>query len=397
MIAIFMILLVDTLAITLVLPLMPFYAERLGATPEVIGLVFASYSFCQMIAGPILGQLSDRIGRKPLLIISQVGSFLGFVLLGLGNSLWLVFASRIIDGLTAGNVSLAYAAVSDVTEPHERSQAFGWLGMALSLGFLVGPALGGFLATYDLRYAAGGAIFFSLVSIGTTIVYFPAKSSPSEPQPRRTFQEWLRQYLEPWQRPSLRPLLQEYGIFCLISALYLTGIATFSQQRFQSLGLSFSPSLISYLFAYGGLLSMLIQGYLFGRFASRWGERPLIIIGFAISCAGLITLYFAQGIALLVVTHTLLIAGIGFLRPGLMGLISKQAGAFEQGAVLGLSQSTNSIAQIGGPLIANSLISQHWLAAYALGTGGVALLGLTSSVWQRSPISPSSPTTSKET
>ena len=151
---IFLIVMVDVLGLTIILPLLPFYAERLGASPTVVGLLVSTYAACQLIAGPVLGQMSDRTGRRPLLLVSQMGTFVGFLILawaGYKGLLWMVFLSRVIDGLTAGNLSLAQAYISDVTRPEERAKSFGMIGVAFGVGFLIGPAISGFLSMYQLR------------------------------------------------------------------------------------------------------------------------------------------------------------------------------------------------------------------------------------------------------
>ena len=145
MLPIFLIVMVDVLGLTIILPLLPFYAERLGASPTVVGLLVSTYAACQLVAGPVLGQMSDRVGRRPLLLVSQMGTFIGFLMLAWAGSaglLWMVFLSRVVDGLTAGNLSLAQAYISDVTVPEERAKSFGVIGVAFGIGFTFGPILG---------------------------------------------------------------------------------------------------------------------------------------------------------------------------------------------------------------------------------------------------------------
>ena len=166
---IFLIVMVDVLGLTIILPLLPFYAERLGASPTVVGLLVATYAACQLIAGPLLGQMSDRTGRRPLLLVSQMGTFIGFLMLawaGYVGLLWMVFLSRVIDGLTAGNLSLAQAYISDVTRPEERAKSFGMIGVAFGVGFLIGPAISGFLSVYSYEYPvfAAAALSFTQYS-----------------------------------------------------------------------------------------------------------------------------------------------------------------------------------------------------------------------------------------
>src|SRR5438874_1403904 len=175
LLSIFLIILVYILGLTIIIPLLPFYAESLGATPFVVGLLISSYAACQLIAGPILGQISDRIGRKPVLLLSQCGTFLGFVLLALSHSLIPVFISRIIDGLTAGNISVAQAYIADVTEESKRTQSFALIGIAFGVGFLFGPAISGFLAGYSAVYPIVLAACLSATSIVATTFLLPSK------------------------------------------------------------------------------------------------------------------------------------------------------------------------------------------------------------------------------
>ena len=136
---------VDVLAMAIIFPLLPFYAEHLGATPTQVGLLVSTFAVCQLIGGPMLGRLSDLTGRKPLLIVSQIGTLIGFFILAYGRSLPLIFLSRVIDGFTAGNISLAQAYIADITKPEERTKSFAVIGIAFGFGFLIGPAIGGFL------------------------------------------------------------------------------------------------------------------------------------------------------------------------------------------------------------------------------------------------------------
>src|SRR3954468_23760045 len=180
LVSIFLIILVDILGLTIILPLLPFYAESLGASPFVVGLLISSYAACQLIAGPILGQISDRIGRKPVLLLSQCGTFAGFVLLALSHSLIPVFISRIIDGLTAGNISVAQAYIADVTEESKRTQSFALIGIAFGMGFLLGPAVSGFLVGYAPVYPIVLAAALSFTSILATLILLPGKTKTAE-------------------------------------------------------------------------------------------------------------------------------------------------------------------------------------------------------------------------
>src|ERR1041385_6008649 len=172
--SIFLIVLVDVMGLTIILPLLPFYAESLGAAPAVVGLIVSTYAFCQLIAGPPLGRLSDRVGRRPVLLVSQMGTFAGFLIVAGANALWMVFLARIIDGLTAGNLTVAQAYISDVTEPEKRAKSFGIIGIAFGVGFLFGPAVSGYLAQFSNTYPILLAAGLSFTSIICTYFLLPA-------------------------------------------------------------------------------------------------------------------------------------------------------------------------------------------------------------------------------
>jgi MFS family permease len=377
---IFLIVLVDILGLTIILPLLPFYAEHLGASASVVGLLISSYAFCQLIAGPILGRLSDQMGRKPLLIVSQMGTLVGFLILAFSNTLWLVFLSRIIDGATAGNLSLAQAYIADVTEPENRAKSFGVIGVAFGIGFLIGPATSGYLSQFGLVWPILAAAFLSALSIVCTTTLLP-KAEPhkgdGETGPggkRLSVLEW-RAYAQYFERPGLGSLLWQFAFFAFSFALFISGFALYAQRRYTWQGHPFGAKEVGYIFAYVGFLGLILQGGLIGRLVKWLGEKTLVWTGFGVS---------AVGYALLAWTHTvggLLAASTvnsysGVLRPAVTSLITQQAGKREQGVVLGLTQSITSISQIIAPVIAGALIDAHQLGAWALTTAGVAFIGM---------------------
>src|SRR6202142_3552114 len=174
---IFLIVAVDVLGLTIMIPLLPFYAKKLGAGRSQVGWRVGVYALCQLFSGPLLGRMSDHIGRKPLLIVSQIGTLIGFLITAFAGTLWVVFLGRIIDGATAGNLSLAQAYISDVTKPEERAKSFGVIGIAFGLGFLIGPAISGFLSQFDYRYPMFAAALMSFCSIMATTFLLPSAST----------------------------------------------------------------------------------------------------------------------------------------------------------------------------------------------------------------------------
>src|SRR6058998_1063639 len=208
---IFLIVLVDVLGLTIIIPVLPFYAESFGATPAVVGLIVATYAFCQLIAGPPLGRLSDRVGRRPVLLVSQMGTFAGFLILAFSRALWMVFLARIIDGLTAGNLTVAQAYISDVTEPENRAKSFGIIGIAFGLGFLVGPAASGYLAQFSHTYPILAAAGLSFTSIMATYFLLPAVSPHIRPAHEQA-PNW-RAYRDAFRDTQLGPMLWQFLAF----------------------------------------------------------------------------------------------------------------------------------------------------------------------------------------
>jgi DHA1 family tetracycline resistance protein-like MFS transporter len=373
---IFLVVAVDILGLTLVLPLLPFYAERFGATPQVVGLLVTTYALCQLVAGPFLGQLSDRYGRRRLLIVSQLGTLIGFGILGAANTLWVIFLSRVIDGITAGNLSLAQAYISDVTEPKDRSKAFGIIGIAFGLGFLIGPAISGFLAQYGYRYPVYLACVLSFTSIMATTFYLPEikihheagaeGSAPVAPGGKRlTLLNWA-EYVRFFKRPHLGSLLTEFFCFSMAFATFISGFALFAERRYTTHGLPFGVREVGYLYAYSGFLGIIIQGGLLGRLVKRFGDTKLVVVGFLSVAIGYAFLSQTYMLPALLVASTISSFGTGVLRPTLTSLITQSVGRHEQGIVLGLNQSLMSVAQIVAPIVSGFLIGRGDLSTWGL-------------------------------
>jgi DHA1 family tetracycline resistance protein-like MFS transporter len=370
LLAIFLIVSVDVLGLTIILPLLPFYAEKLGATPAVVGLLVSTYALCQLIAGPILGRMSDRTGRRPLLLVSQLGTFIGFLILAYSKVLWLVFLSRVIDGATAGNLSLAQAYISDVTEPENRAKSFALIGIAFGMGFLAGPAISGFLSQYSYQYPIFAAAALSATSILCTYFLLPSSipartSEDGGPARRFTVLDW-GSYLRYFRTPGIAPLLWQFLAFALTFSLFMTGFPLFAERRFVWQGHPFGPKQVGYVYAYLGFLGVILQGGLMGRLVKMFGEINLVRAGFFFAMVGLAVLGFTYGIPLLLVVSAAASLGTGMNRPALTSLITQRAARSEQGVVLGLTQSLNSISQICAPALAGLLIDHSLLATWAL-------------------------------
>lgn len=385
---IFLIVLVDVLGMTIILPLLPFYAEHLGASATVVGALISSYAFCQLIAGPVLGRMSDSMGRKPLLIVSQIGTFIGFLILAFANSLALVFLSRVIDGITAGNLSLAQAYIADVTTPENRARSFGVIGVAFGIGFLIGPGLSAFLAQYGYMWPILAAACLSALSILCTVTLLPAGGPHLIPEgegdagpggKRLSVLDW-KSYGQYFARPALGRLLWQFFFFAFSFSFFVSGFALYAERRFTWHGHAFGATEVGYVFTYVGFLGVILQGGLIGRLVKWMGERKLVWTGFAANIVAYALLAWTRTLGQLLGAATISSYGNGVIRPAVTALITHQAGKREQGVVLGLTQSLTSVSQIVAPLIAGALIDREWLAVWALAMAAVAFCGTIASL-----------------
>src|SRR5215469_11886368 len=364
------------------IPLLPFYAEKMGASPTEVGLLIGVYAACQLVSGPLLGRASDYTGRKPLLLLSQCGTLLGFLVMAFAPSLWVVFLARAIDGSTAGNLSLAQAYISDVTKPEERAKSFGIIGIAFGMGFLIGPAISGFLAKFDYRDPIFAAAALSATSILTTYLLLPggspaaaAAGAASGPGGRRlSLLEWGA-YAEYFRRPPLARRLWEFLSFAFSFAMFTAGLPLFAERRLVWNGKPFGPVQLGYIWAFAGFLGLFLQGPALGKLVKRFGERRLNRVGFAGYAAGYAILAFSHSVPVLIAAT--IVTSIGTLvRPTLTSLITQEASREEQGVVLGLTQSLTSVAQILAPVLGGYMIERGVLTGWGLAASAFAVVGL---------------------
>jgi len=387
--AIALVVAVDVLGLTIIIPFLPFYAQSFGATPFVVGALISTYALFQLVSGPILGSLSDRFGRRPVLLFSQIGTFLGFLMLAHSQALWMVFLSRIIDGSTAGNISVAQAYIADVTKPEDRAKAFAIVGIAFGFGFLVGPAISGVLADYGPVYPVYAAAALSLTSILMT--FFVLKEPPvhaeSKSERKLSIFQW-GEYARQFRNPAVGTFLLQFLAFHFSFSLFFSGFPLFAERRFLNDGVPYGPREVGYLYAYSGFLGMMIQGGLIARAVRKFGEIKVVIFAFAASALGYAILGASFHLPVLLLASTVSAFGHGALRPALTALVSRQAGARNQGMILGLTQSLNSISQIVAPLIAGYLIGHGWLSVWALTSSVISIWGLSLILRARTAVQP---------
>ena len=381
LLAIFLIVAVDVLGLTIMIPLLPFYAETMGASATQVGWLIGIYAACQLFSGPLLGRLSDHTGRKPLLLVSQAGTFVGFIITAFAPSLWVLFVARAIDGCTAGNLSLAQAYISDVTKPEDRAKSFGVIGIAFGLGFLFGPAISGLLAKYDYRYPIFAAAALSATSILTTYLLLPAvqpaiaaKGSSGPGGKRLSLVQWGA-YAEYFRQPALASKLWQFFCFAFGFAMFVAGMPLVLERRLTWAGKPFGPEQVGYTWAFAGLLGVCLQGPALGRLVKRFGERALNRSGFMGYAVGYAILAFCYSIPMLALATIVTSIG-GLVRPTLTSLITQATPREDQGVVLGLTQSLNSVALIIAPPLGGFLIEHGWLTVWGLTASAAAFIGL---------------------
>jgi MFS transporter, DHA1 family, tetracycline resistance protein len=364
LIPIFIVVFVDILGFSIILPLLPFYASQVNAADSSVGPLIASYSLCQFIAAPILGNLSDTWGRRPVLLYSQFGSFVGFILLGLAMHLphplaWL-FAGRMIDGLSGGNLTVAQAYISDVTEPRERAKVFGMIiGVSFGLGFTIGPGLGAEIADrfgYDI--SAYLAAFFSLTSIIATFRLLPETQRLQHDESRPRGLAMYTRVIDYLRTAELRPLLAVFFFLSLPFTIYTTMFALFAKNQ-----LGFNQKQAGYFLALVGLLGVVWQGGLIGPIVRRFGEYRSLMIGLVASAAGL---YYVVAVDVwwkLIFVAILFSFGHSVSRPSLTSLIAQAAPPNRRGGVFGAMTSIESVTRIIGPVLGGWIITVQpgWL------------------------------------
>ncbi len=380
LVAIFLVVFIDLLGFSFILPLLPYYAATFGASPFVVGLLTASYAAAQFLGAPVLGRLSDRFGRKPILIISIAGTFLGFLLLGVANTLWVLFVSRILDGLTGGNISVAQAYISDVTDASNRAKGLGMIGAAFGLGFIFGPALGGFLSQWGYTLPAFVAAGLSLINMALITLWLPESLTPQKrielaagpTRPPFTIQAMLQSL----RRPIIGPLLHTRFFFGLAFSMFQTIFALYAQYRF-----NLTVEQTAYILTYVGVLSVLTQGVLIGRLTKRFPENTLILLSTAVMALSLLGWAFSPSVlTLLIILLPTAVSG-GVLNTVINSAATKAVAPSEIGGILGISSSLESITRVIAPSLGGLMLGR--LGTSAPGIFGFAILALlVSYIWR---------------
>ncbi|MEC9281235.1 MAG: MFS transporter [Bdellovibrionota bacterium] len=351
---IFLIVFMDLVGFGMIIPLSTYLAKDLGATPLEIGLLMTIYSLMQFLFSPFWGKLSDRVGRRPILLLSLFGSSLSFLFYAYSTELWMLYASRALAGIFGANISTAMAYIADVTDKDSRSKGMGLIGAAFGMGFVFGPFIGGVFG--DIGKSLGseapfGLNFSALIASGICFInfFFAIKILKESLTPE------MRQNL-PKRTSRLKQVTKFVGKPLLGSLLFTTLLSTVAMAHMESTMFLFvkerfewSLSFASYGFAYIGLMMVFTQGYLIRKWMPKYGERKLLVIGLIMAVIGMAGISFTTGVWSMLVVQSILALGYGLLNPSLLGSISLSGEANEQGQLMGVNQSMSALGRIIGP------------------------------------------------
>ena len=393
---------IELLGYSLFLPLLPYYAGSLGASPSLIGLLIASNAVAQLLAAPLIGRLSDTWGRRPMLLISIVGTAISFSVLALVEPLgrwtaaltsggmtvssaalvWL-FVSRLLDGLVGGNVSLARAYIADITDEKNRAKGLGLIGAAFGTGFIIGPAVGGTLSNWPAatelaqvfglsRYAvpAFAALALSALNFVGVALWLPESLTPER---RAKLADKDRSILpiralrEALDQPRVRPLLQTRFLYRLAFTMFTANFALFTRYRF-----GLSDQATSYILTYVGVLVVVVQGFVVGRLVDRFPEKRIIVAGVGVLAVALFGWALVPNVALMLVVLALLPLSGGTLNTVTNSALTKAVREEQIGGTLGLSTSLDSLTQILAPILGGFLIDE--LGPWAVGASGALIM-----------------------
>jgi MFS transporter, DHA1 family, tetracycline resistance protein len=359
LIPIFVVVFVSLLGYSIILPLLPFYAKEFGMSDELTGYLVASYSVAQFISGPVLGSMSDRLGRRPVLMFSQIVAMFGYLMLAFAPNVLFLFLARVIDGLGGGAVTIAQAYIADTTEPKDRSAAMAVIGIAFGLGFMVGPMLGGIMAS-SMGYAAPAllAAFLCALSTVLTLTYLkePAVKRLSATRDNRKF---FGQLFGVFRQPRVGVYMGIFLFFALPFALFVSMFSLFAYRQY-----NFTEDQVGYFLAFVGLLGILWQGVVIRPMVRKLGELTSLRISFVSMTLGLLGVGLSANWQQLAACAVLFSFGSGISRPTLSSLITQVAPQDQKGSILGISASVESLTRSVTPILGGYLIGglhPNWL------------------------------------
>ncbi len=377
LLVLFLTVFIDLIGFGMVIPFLSFYAREYGASGLAVGAVVGIYSIMQFIFAPVWGRLSDRVGRRPVLLVSLVASTTGYLLFAFSHSLTVLFVSRVIAGIGGANIGTAQAYIADSTSPENRAKGMGLIGAAFGLGFILGPPMSGLLATVGTRHGMAGNLLPGLVAGGLSFTAFLialsvlAESKPPGLVPRSGVPPQFDRRL--WREIAANGLLAS-----LLGSLFLTLLAVSGMEISVTLHgrdrFDFRQLDMAYLFLFMGVIVAGIQGGLIGRLVKRFGEQRVIVIGAASLAFGCVLVPSIWRVPLLYFVAFFIAVGQGLCYPALMALVTQVSPESERGSILGLATSAGSLARFVGPLL-TGLLYDFAGAAGAFYGGAVFMLG----------------------
>jgi multidrug resistance protein len=375
---IFSVVLLDVIGLAILMPVQAYIVRQYSDEALMVAMIPVLYAAAQFFAAPLLGKLSDRYGRRPVLLISIFGSALGYFLFGIGGALWVLFLSRLIDGFTAGNASTASAYIADVTPPQDRARNFGFIGMAYGLGFILGPTLGGLLSQISLNAPAYAAGILSLLS--AVVGYFILPESLPKERREKSLLRWsdlnpFASVFEMLRRPTVGGLLLAQCLFFFVFNGNNNMLPVFLIEKF-----AVQPWQIALLFAVGGITMAVMQGGLVGPLVKRFGEKPLAVNSLllqALAAIGMVSLPVFWMQYPMAVINSL---GTGLVWPTFGALLANSVSHDEQGKVSGVGTALGSLMSVFGPLWAGAAYDQiapvapFWIGAVIFVIAGLILM-----------------------
>ncbi len=337
---------VDMLGFAIVLPILPFYALELRASPEVIGWMIASFSIAQLIAAPLWGRVSDRYGRRPALMIGLAASSAAFLVFGLADTVFLLFLSRVVQGAGGGTTGVAQAYVSDTVAPSDRARALGWLSAATAAGIMIGPAIGSAATTLGREAPGFIASALCLLNVIAAWKWLPESRDPNAPPPRRR-PVW-HAAVEVVKHPAgpAHRLIWVYGIGMLAFSLFTSLLALWLEARF-----AITAATIGYFFVYTGVLSLVMRSLLLGPVVDRLGEAGAVRLGAVVLAVGLLLFPFAPNVWWLALILPTVPVGTALLFPSTTSLLSSAAQVGELGTTMGVAQTFAGLARVAAPIL----------------------------------------------
>jgi multidrug resistance protein len=368
LVIIFLTVFIDLLGFGIIIPLLPFYAQSYGANAFVIGLLGTVFSLMQFVVAPLMGRLSDRIGRRPVIVYGLLASSIAYIALALADSLALIFVARIVGGIAGGNIPTAQAYIADITTPENRAKGMGLVGAAFGLGFVFGPAIGGVLTRFGAAAPMWCAAALCLLNFVAALFLLPESRHGSSTTPALGRLDLLQRAQ---RHPGLVRLLLVYFLVSAAFSGFEATFALFTERRF-----GFTAETIGYVFAFIGLILATVNGVLVGRVVPRLGERRMVPLALGAIAAGLLLIPIAPSVLALFAVCGTIALGMGFNNPALTSMVSRLSDPAEQGGMLGLAQSLAALGRIAGPAWGGFLFDRLGMTVPYVSAGSIMVLAL---------------------